>query len=92
MRSAVLALVLVACSKPAAPPADGKPPSMTVDEVESALAAHTATAVDCNGPLTRKKFGTVPGAILLTDEETYAPSELPADKSRKLVFYCMRES
>jgi rhodanese-related sulfurtransferase len=30
----------------------------------------------------------VPGSILLTDSEDYAWSELPADKSKPLVFYC----
>ena len=63
-------------------------PSMTVDEVDSALAAKQATAVDCNGDKTRKKLGVVPGAILVSDEETFAAGELPADKSAKLVFYC----
>lgn len=63
-------------------------PTLTVDEVEQALAAKQAQAVDCNGDRTRKKQGTLPGAILITDEESYAPSELPADKTTKLVFYC----
>jgi hypothetical protein len=63
-------------------------PIMTVDQVDAALAAKQITAVDCNGDNTRKKMGVVPGAILVTDEESYAPSELPADKTAKLVFYC----
>jgi hypothetical protein len=63
-------------------------PSMTVDEVDKAIAAKEAQAVDCNGDRTRKKHGVVPGAILITDEEAYPASELPADKTTKLVFYC----
>lgn len=63
-------------------------PTMTLDEVEAGIAANSVTPVDCNGDKTRKKFGSVPGAILVDDAETYAASLLPADKSRKLVFYC----
>lgn len=63
-------------------------PTMTVDQVDQQLAAKQITAVDCNGEGTRKKMGVLPGAILVTDEEAYAPSELPADKAAKLVFYC----
>ena len=63
-------------------------PAMTVDELDHELAAKQATPVDCNPESTRKHEGVVPGAILLTDEASYAPSELPADKTTKLVFYC----
>jgi hypothetical protein len=63
-------------------------PTMTVDEVEKALAANEATAVDCNTDATRKRAGVVPGAVLVTDDVGYAASELPADKTKKLVFYC----
>ena len=63
-------------------------PKMTPDEVEQALASKSVTPVDCNGDRTRKKLGVVPGAIAVTDEETYAASELPADKTTHLVFYC----
>jgi hypothetical protein len=65
--------------------------SMTVDEVDHALAANEAKAVDCNSDGTRKKMGVVPGAILISDHEKFAASELPADKSAKLVFYCANE-
>jgi hypothetical protein len=67
---------------------DVKFPTMTVDEVEQAIASKSVTPVDCNGDRTRKKLGVVPGAIAVTDEDTYAASELPADKGAKLVFYC----
>src|SRR5262245_7881002 len=63
-------------------------PTMTVDEVDQAVTAKQAQAIDCNGDRTRKKLGVVPGAILISDEEQYAPSELPADKTTKLIFYC----
>jgi hypothetical protein len=63
-------------------------PTMTLDEVDKAVTANEATAVDCNGDRTRKKLGVVPGAVLVTDDEAYAASELPADKTRKLIFYC----
>jgi hypothetical protein len=63
-------------------------PKMTVDEVDQALAAKQAQPVDCNGDGTRKQMGVVPGAILVTDDESFAATELPPDKTTKLVFYC----
>ena len=65
-----------------------KLPTMTVDEVDKALAAKQIVPVDCNTDATRKREGVLPGAILVTDDEGYAASELPADKTTKLVFYC----
>jgi hypothetical protein len=96
MRKILIAVALLApamgCSKSETAEAGAKDevkmPTMTVDEVDAALAAKQAQAVDCNGDKTRKKMGVVPGAILVTDEETYAVGELPADKNMKLVFYC----
>jgi hypothetical protein len=102
MRSLLLAtaLSLVAftgCSKsssdesaskdPAAKKADDLP-SMTVDEVDKALASKEVVPVDCNGERTRKKLGVLPGAIIISDEELFVKSELPADTATKLVFYC----
>lgn len=63
-------------------------PTMSLDDVERGLAAKELVAVDCNGDRTRKKQGVLPGAILISDEEAFAASELPADKTTKLVFYC----
>jgi hypothetical protein len=60
-----------------------------MDEVQKGIEAKTLTAVDCNGDRTRKKMGTLPGAIQVSDEESFAATELPADKGAKLVFYCM---
>src|SRR5687767_10093205 len=62
--------------------------TISLDDVEKGIAANTLTAVDCNGPDTRKKHGVVPEAVLISDDETYSQSELPTDKTRKLVFYC----
>jgi hypothetical protein len=67
-------------------------PMLTPDEVEAQIATKSITPVDCNGDGTREKMGVVPGAILITDEEQYGPSELPADKNTKLVFYCSKET
>src|SRR5882672_10441597 len=87
----LLPIVGAACSKSESSPpgqkADAKVPNMTVDELDKELAAKTAVPVDCNGDRTRKKMGSVPGSIVVTDEETYAESELPADKATRLVFY-----
>ena len=75
-------------SAPAADKAEDKLAAMTLDEVERALAANEVKAIDCNGEATRKKMGVLPGAILVTEDDSYAASELPADKATKLVFYC----
>jgi len=96
MRNILLATVLAlsaaaACSTSESTPAakaEVKIPEASVDDLDRMLAANEATPVDCNGPNTRKRVGYVPGAVLVTDEGTYAASELPADKARKLVFYC----
>ena len=61
---------------------------ITVDDVDAHIAKGTAQAVDANGVDTRKHEGVVPGAVLLTDSESYALTELPTDKAKELVFYC----
>lgn len=44
---------------------------------------------DANGWGLRSTAGVIPGAHLLTSHDKYdVASELPADKSAKLVFYC----
>jgi rhodanese-related sulfurtransferase len=83
--------VLVGCSKSSKDATETKAaavPAITVDELDQALAKESCQAVDANGTETRKKMGVIPGAILLTDSESFTPSELPADKSKPLVFYC----
>jgi rhodanese-related sulfurtransferase len=91
--AAVLAMGTGACSKKdSKPTAETQPaskvPVATVDDVAQALAQGACTPVDANGDKTREKMGVVPGAVLLSDSEVFALSELPADKSRALVFYC----
>jgi len=95
MRSILLAVVLagaaaVGCSNDKAKSGEHAEQFtvMSIDEVDKAIAANMATAIDCNGDRTRKKSGVLPGAILISDEELFAASELPADKGRRLVFYC----
>ena len=44
---------------------------------------------DANGWGLRSSAGVIPGAHLLTSDDKYdVATELPADKSAKLVFYC----
>jgi rhodanese-related sulfurtransferase len=99
MRTILLSVLLAAgamagCSKAekteshAAADKKAQLPTMTVDEVDLKLAAGECTPVDANGTETRKKMGVVPGAVLLTDSESFNVNELPADKSKALVFYC----
>lgn len=72
---------------------DHKQAASTVKKVTLAEAAKLqqekkATLVDANSKDTRARFGTIPGAILLTSFNRYDPKELPASKSEKLVFFC----
>ena len=64
---------------------------VSVEDLERQLAAGACQAVDANGNITRKRMGTIPGAVLLSDYEAFALAELPADKRRPLVFYCANE-
>ena len=75
-------------SQPTAASEEDSLPTMTVDEVEAGINAKQLQAVDTNPDTTRKKMGVVPGAVLVSDDSNYAASELPADKTMKLVFYC----
>jgi hypothetical protein len=43
---------------------------------------------DANIDLTRQRFGTIPGATLLSSDENYPLSVLPLNKHATLVFYC----
>lgn len=92
-----LAGSVTACSKkddqPAAAkqPAAKEIPTVSVAELDGMLAKGGCTPVDANGPTTRQKKGVIPGAVRLSDYETYAASELPADKAKPLVFYCANE-
>lgn len=75
--------------KPAA--AAAKIAEVSVAELDALIAQGACTPVDANGDVTRKKRGVIPGAVRLSDYETYSAKELPADKARALVFYCANE-
>ena len=49
------------------------------------------TIYDANSPEARTKEGIIPGAKMLSDVKSYPLTELPQDKSEKLVFYCYNE-
>jgi rhodanese-related sulfurtransferase len=94
MRTLLLALALAGaatgCSRTSDPAAGSKEANVatvTVDELDTMLAKHECQPVDANGEGTRKKLGVIPGAVLLS-EDVFNPKELPADKSKPLVFYC----
>jgi rhodanese-related sulfurtransferase len=61
---------------------------VTVDQLDRSLARHQIQPVDANGEITRKRMGIIPGALLLSDSDSFDLTELPADKARPLVFYC----
>lgn len=93
--TALLSLSVLACSKAetrekAAPHVklSESIPTVTIDELDAKLARGECQAVDANGEATRKRLGVIPGAVLLTDSDMFSASELPADKSKTLVFYC----
>ena len=68
-----------------------EPTKATVAEVATWTKEKKAVPVDANGKETRTSQGVIPGAVLLTSSSQYAVSELPADKSSKLVFYCANQ-
>ena len=68
--------------------AQAEPAKATIADVAPWTKAKQAIPVDANGQETRTSQGVIPGAVLLTSSSTYAVSELPADKTSKLVFYC----
>jgi hypothetical protein len=89
--AAVAVAPLAACSKSEkldAAKHEANLPEISVDEVAVGLDAKQLAVLDCNSVKTRKRVGVLPGAILISDEETFPASELPADKATKLVFYC----
>jgi rhodanese-related sulfurtransferase len=61
---------------------------VTVTEVATFFREKSATIVDANGTDTRKEYGVVPGAVLLTSSKDFSVDVLPPVKSSKLVFYC----
>ncbi|MEO6603068.1 MAG: rhodanese-like domain-containing protein [Polyangiaceae bacterium] len=98
MVGALCATLAVACdSKPAAGQATPAAPAaaaeqkpvaeVSVSDVQTFVKNKSATVFDANDPDTRKEYGVVPGAVLLSSEK-YPLSTLPASKTDKLVFYC----
>jgi rhodanese-related sulfurtransferase len=83
MRLALAAVVVAACAA-----RERAPAQVSIDDAARGIASGRLIAVDANSELTRKHMGTLPDAVLLTDYVGYAASELPADLSRPLVFYC----
>jgi rhodanese-related sulfurtransferase len=63
---------------------------VSVDELSALLAGDEApVVVDANSSRVRIEYGTIPGAVLLTNYGSYdVASELPADTDTPLVFYC----
>jgi len=75
-------------SAPAAAAAEEKAiPEVTVSDVQTFVQNKSATVLDANDGDTRKEYGVVPGAVLLSRGD-YELSSLPASKTDKLVFYC----
>ena len=64
--------------------------TLEVSEAAALASADGTVFCDANNAKTRAKFGTIPGAVLLTSYDSYdISSELPAGS--KLVFYCHSE-
>jgi rhodanese-related sulfurtransferase len=96
---AVCATLAVAChtpssaehESPGAPAAagDSKPiTEVSVSDVQTWISTKKAAVFDANDADTRKEYGVVPGAVLLTGHKDYPISLLPVTKTDKLVFYC----
>lgn len=62
--------------------------SLSADELDALIKEGTVAVLDSNGDKTRKEFGKIPTATLLSSSSDYELSELPEDKAKKLVFYC----
>jgi rhodanese-related sulfurtransferase len=61
---------------------------VTISEVSQFVQQKSAAILDANSAETRQEYGVIPGAILLSSHDTFAVTELPQNKSTKLVFYC----
>jgi rhodanese-related sulfurtransferase len=92
--AAAQALAAKAEAKPEAKPADAHDAftNLSIEKVSALVASGDCVAVDANSADTRKELGVVPNAILLSNYRTFDASELPADKGKKLVFYCGSEA
>ena len=98
MRAQLAAVVLVGSTLFAGCSSKNKAPATTdptvavrevgVAEVAAFVRDKSATIVDANGTDTRKEYGVIPGAVLLTSSRDYRVDVLPSTKASKLVFYC----
>jgi rhodanese-related sulfurtransferase len=61
---------------------------VAVSDVATFVREKSATIFDANGDDTRKEYGVVPGAVLLTSSKNFSMDVLPSSKTSKLVFYC----
>jgi hypothetical protein len=61
-----------------------------VADLKGLLAKHgdRVHVYDANVAATRDRFGTIPGATLLSSDDNYPLSVLPPNKHATLVFYC----
>jgi hypothetical protein len=90
--ASLAAVALVGCSKDRVTPAASELKPLTVDEVSTRLAANDGkTFIYDNNPKESWVHGHVPGAKWL-DEENITTSDLPADKTATLIFYCHNET
>ncbi len=91
--TALTAILTLAPAAHAGRKDEGTPlPTVTIDQLAALRTAGTVTTVDANGAETRRKYGVIPGAVLLTRYGDYdVATELPRDHAQKLVFYCANE-
>ncbi len=62
--------------------------TVSIQQVASYVKDKGAVIVDANNAETRKEYGVIPGALLLSGEPEQTASQLPPSKDTKLVFYC----
>lgn len=65
---------------------------VTVAQTAEHLRKATATLIDASGSDHRQEVGVLPRAVLLSSYDQYDLKELPADKSRPLIFYCVNRT
>ena len=88
--AAAPALLATGCKKdPADAAAEAAIKKLAISELAALLESDKTLAVfDANSDSTRKKYGVVPGAKLLSSSSDYDLGLLPASKADSLVFYC----
>ena len=99
MKSLITAAALataVMLSAPAADACDGSPMTTQIGKIDvESLAALMPSKVifDANGEKTRKTYGVIPKARMLTNHASYDVAKtLPKNKDESLVFYCAAEA